>query len=173
MDTKLYYRGVVYLYKVDDSGERHLVTKLNSGTKLLSRIFAEALVGHNTSEIAPYAIDVVDKYGASILVSISLLQNRHAESGFQDTYEGLPFDNYRAYFDAQIEKSQIRANSAQSADRLVMLNKQGGQLASISLTEDSENMFADIFSSNNNLIVIWQMELVYDKLFEEVPDEYR
>ena len=169
--SKLTYRGVVYFYSEDTDGNRVLLSKHNAGTIALARLFAKMLVGRNLSLLLPKYIDVFDVYGASVLITPCLIQNAHAEDGYQDLYpDDLPIENCRAYFEAQISKKQLKINAARSAHRVVLLDGNMTELANIEL-EESE--FADVFEANDNLVIIWQMELIYDDIFEEVPDEYK
>ena len=167
----LSYRGVVYFYTVDDSGARIFLSKHNAGTLALSRLFAHMLIGENTKLLVPHYINVHDEYGAPVLVAPCEIQNKHVEDGYQTVYPNeLPLENYRAYFEAQISKTQIRANAARRAKKVVLIDGRNVELANIYL-ENSE--FAEVFEANDNLVIIWQMELIYDDIFEEVPDEYK
>lgn len=169
--NKLSYRGVVYFYTLDDEGKRVLLSKHNGGTLALARLFAYMLIGQDTSLLVPDTINVYDTYGAPVLVAPCKIQNRHVEDGYQTTYPNeLPLENYRAYFETQISKTQIRANAAQRAQRIVLLDGRNIELANVELA-DSE--FAQVFTANDNLVIVWQMELLYDDIFEEVPDEYK
>lgn len=169
--NKLSYRGVVYFYSQDDDGKRVLLFKHNAGTIYLAKLFAYMLKGEDVSNLVPDVINVYDDYDAPILVYDAIIQNRHVEDGYQVTYpHELPLQNYRAYFECMISKTQIRAAAANRAKKVVLLNKNYEELANIKL-ENSE--FADVFRANDNLVIVWQMELIYDDIFEEVPDELR
>lgn len=169
--NKLCYRGVVYFYTVDKDGRKIFLSKHNAGTLALSRLFAHMLIGENTELLVPASINVYDSYGAPVLIAPLIIQNKHVEDGYQTTYpDELPLQNYRAYFEGQISKNQIRANAAQRAKKIVLLDGRNIELANIEL-ENSQ--FADVFSANDNLVIVWQMELLYDDIFEEVPDEYK
>lgn len=170
-NNKLAYRGVVYFYTDDGSGKRVFLSRHNAGTLALARLFAYMLIGQDTTLLKPASLNVYDTYGAPVLIAPCILQNAHVEDGYQTTYpDELPLENYRAYFEAQISKTQIRANAAERARRIVLLDGRNIELANIDL-ENSE--FADVFRANDNLIIVWQMELLYDDIFEEVPDEYK
>ncbi len=170
-DNKLVYRGVVYFYSEDEDGRRTLLQRHNAGTTALARLFACALVGENTELLKPDYIDVYDSYGASVLVVPCQIQDRHVEDGYQTTYpDELPLYNHRAYFETHITKKQIRANAAISAKKVSLIDGRNVELANIEL---DKNDFAEVFQSNDNLVIIWQMELLYDDIFEEVPDEYK
>ena len=167
----LSYRGVVYFYTEDENGRRILLSKHNAGTLALSRLFAHVLIGNNVSNLIPNYINVHDEYGAPVLIAPCELQNRHVEDNYQTVYPTeLPIYNYRAYFEAQVSKTQIRANAARRAKKVVLIDKRNVELANIYL-ENSE--FAEVFEANDNLVIVWQMELIYDDIFEEVPDEYK
>lgn len=169
--NKLAYRGVVYLYTEDKDGKRIFLAKHNAGTLALARLFAHMLIGEDTKLLIPDTLNVYDIYGAPVLVAPCPIQNKHVEDGYQTTYpDELPLENYRAYFEAQISKTQIRANAALRAQRIVLLDGRNVELANIEL-KDAE--FAEVFQANDNLVIIWQMELLYDDIFEEVPDEYK
>lgn len=170
-DKNLSYRGVVYFYKEDEGGNRILLSRHNAGTLALARLFAHMLIGENIKNLVPQYLNVHDEYGAPVLVAPCELQNRHVEDGYQTTYpDELPLYNYRAYFEAQVSKTQIRANAARRAKKVVLIDGRNVELANIYL-ENSE--FAEVFEANDNLVIVWQMELVYDDIFEEVPDEYK
>ena len=168
---KLAYRGVVYFYSEDDTGNRVLLSKHNAGTLALARLFAYMLIGDDISSLVPTYLNVYDRNDVPILVMPSIIQNKHVEDGYQVTYPNeLPLENYRAYFEFLIGKTQIRSGAAQRATKVVLLDDRTVELANIEL-EESE--FSDVFLANDNLVIIWQMELIYDDIFEEVPDEFR
>lgn len=167
----LAYRGVVYFYSEDSEGNRKLLCRHNAGTLALARLFAYMLVGEDTEKLVPTYINVYDDYDAPVLILPALIKNKHVEDGYQTTYPNeLPIENYRAYFETQIGKTEIRANAAARATKVVLLDGRDITLAYIDL-EKSE--FKDIFDANDNLVIVWQMELIYDDIFEEVPDEYK
>lgn len=172
-NDKLSYRGVVYFYKEDESGNRVLLSRHNAGTLALAKLFAYSLIGENVSKLAPDSLNVYDSGGAPVLTSNKLLTARHVENNYQDLMvfnKELPYLNYRAYFECRLERTDIRAAAAIKAKQIVLLDKSGTTIASIEL-EGSE--FAEIFEYNENLVIIWQMELIYDYLIEELPDEYK
>lgn len=170
---KLSYRGEVSIFSEDENGNRTLIKRHNAGTLALARLFAYSLIGENTSNLAPYELNVYDAGGAPVLVDNKILTGRHVEHNYQDLKafnRELPYLNYRAYFECHLERTDIRAASAIKAKQLVLLDKKGTVLAYIDL---EGNEFADIFEYNEHLVIIWQMELIYDYLIEEIPDEYR
>lgn len=169
MNYKLAYKGTVYFYS-EEEGKRLLLKKYNAGTLALAKLFANMLVGNNVSELIPKYINVYDNNGAPVLVLDSLITGKHVEDGVQDIYEDVPYQNYRAYFETTIAKTQIRASSAARARRVVLLDNRETELANIELPE---NEFLEVFENNDNLVIVWQMELIYDDIFEEVPDEYK
>lgn len=169
MKNKLAYKGTVYFYSESSSG-RILLKRYNAGTLALSRLFAYMLVGENVSRLVPQYINVYDGNGAPVLVLDSLITGRHVEDETQDIYDEVPMYNYRAYFETTIGKTQIRASSAARAKKVVLLDSNESELAYIDLPD---NEFLEIFENNDNLVIVWQMELIYDDIFEEVPDEYK
>lgn len=172
-NNKLSYRGVVFFYKEEEDGNRVLLSRHNAGTLALAKLFAYSLIGENVSKLAPDSLNVYDSGGAPVLTSNKLLTARHVENNYQDLMvfnKELPYLNYRAYFECRLERTDIRAAAAIKAKQIVLLDKSGTTIASIEL-EGSE--FAEIFEYNENLVIIWQMELIYDYLIEELPDEYK
>lgn len=174
--NKLSYRGVVYFYSEDNKGNRILLSRHNAGTLALARFFARSLtIGENSlsdlAQLQPNTINLYDKNDGPVLVLPAPIQNAHVEDGFQNTYPNeLPLENYRAFFECTISRTQLRAGAAAKATKVVLLDAKETTLAYIDL-EAGE--ISDIFQNNENLVIIWQMELIYDDIFEEVPDEYR
>ncbi len=173
-ERTLSYKGVVYIYRQTETGERILVSKHNEGTIELARLFAYALVGMDVTKLVPQYLNIFDNNDVPVLTSNKELTARHVEYGHQDLHiynDELPYLNYRAYFECMIGRNDIRANSAQRARKVSLLGKNQRELAFITL--DNEDELTSVYDSNDNLVVIWQMELIYDKPVEEVPDEYR
>lgn len=167
----LAYRGVVYFYSEDNNGRRKLLAKHNAGTLLLAKFFAYALTGGVIEGLIPYTINLYDNSDSPCLVTPAIIQNVHVEDGYQNTYPAeLPLENYRAFFECTISRTQIRVAAATSATKVVLETRDEQPLAYIDI-ENGE--ISEIFQTNENLVVIWQMELIYDDIFEEVPDEYR
>lgn len=173
ISNKLSYRGQVSIYSEDKSGNRTLIKRHNAGTLALARLFAYMLIGDNVSQLVPNELNVYDAGGAPVLVSNKILTGRHVEDNYQDLKilnEERPYLNYRAYFECHLERTDIRASSAVKAKQMVLLDSRGVVLAFIELPE---NEFSDIFEYNEHLVIVWQMELIYDYMIEEIPDEYR
>ena len=172
-NNKLSYRGVVYFYKEEEDGNRVLLSKHNAGTLALAKLFAYMLVGENTKELVPNYLNVYDSGKAPVLTSNKLLTARHVENNYQDLNvfnKNLPYLNYRAYFECRLERTDIRAAAALKAKQIVLLDNKGEIIAFIEL---EGNEFAEIFEYNENLVIVWQMELIYDYIIEEIPDEYK
>ena len=172
--TNLTYRGVVYFYREDENKNRILLSKHNAGTIELARLFAYSLIGEDTSKLVPNYLNIYDNNDVPVLTSHKLLTSRHVEYGNQDLNifnQDLPYLNYRAYFECNIERGDIRANSASRARKASLLNASQKEIAYIEL--DDEDEFQKIYDYNDNLVVVWQMELIYTYLVEEVPDEYK